>query len=153
MGKRSNWQDFQSILNQHHIKKLYHFTDRENLQSIINNDGLYSWADCEEKGIVIAKPGGGWPSRDLDKRHGLEHYVRLSFTKRHPMMFVAQDDGRINDPVILEINPEILFEEDTLFSDKNAASNDAHVGGTLDDFKMIHFIKAIMNKIEIKSLI
>ena len=139
MGKRSNWQEFQSILNQHHIKKLYHFTDKENLESIIKNGGLYSWADCEEKGIVITKPGGGGPSRDLDKRHGLEHYVRLSFTKRHPMMFVAQDDGRINDPVILEINPEILFEEDTLFSDKNAASNDAHVGGTLDDFKNIHF--------------
>lgn len=139
MGKRNNWQDFQLILEQHQIKKLYHFTDRENLQSIINNGGLYSWADCEEKGITIAKPGGGNPSRKLDKKHGLEHYVRLSFTKRHPMMFVAKDDGRINNPVILEINPEILFEENTLFSDKNAASNDAHVGGTLDDFKKIHF--------------
>ena len=139
MGKRNNWQDFQLILEQHQIKKLYHFTDRENLQSIINNGGLYSWADCEEKGITIAKPGGGNPSRKLDKKHGLEHYVRLSFTKRHPMMFVAKDDGRINDPVILEINPEILYEEGTLFSDKNAASNDAHVGGTLDDFKKIHF--------------
>ena len=139
MGKRNNWQEFQVILEQHRIKKLYHFTDRENLQSIINNGGLYSWADCEEKGITIAKPGGGNPSRKLDKKHGLEHYVRLSFTKRHPMMFVAKDDGRINDPVILEINPEILYEEDTLFSDKNAASNDAHVGGSLDDFKKIHF--------------
>ena len=139
MGKRNNWQEFQVILEQHRIKKLFHFTDRENLQSIINNGGLYSWADCEEKGITIAKPGGGNPSRKLDKKHGLEHYVRLSFTKRHPMMFVAKDDGRINDPVILEINPEILYEEDTLFSDKNAASNDAHVGGTLDDFKKIHF--------------
>ena len=139
MGKRNNWQDFQLILEQHQIKKLYHFTDRENLQNIINNGGLYSWADCEEKGITIAKPGGGNPSRKLDKKHGLEHYVRLSFTKRHPMMFVAKDDGRINNPVILEINPEILFEENTLFSDKNAASNDAHVGGTLDDFKKIHF--------------
>ena len=139
MGKRNNWLEFQVILDQHHIKKLYHFTDRENLQSIINNNGLYSWADCEEKGIIIVKPGGGEPSRKLDKKHGLQNYVRLSFTKRHPMMYVAKEDGRINDPVILEINPEILYEEDTLFSDKNAASNDAHVGGTLDDFKKIHF--------------
>lgn len=146
MGKRNNWQEFQVILEQHRIKKLYHFTDRENLQSIINNGGLYSWADCEEKGITIAKPGGGNPSRKLDKKHGLEHYVRLSFTKRHPMMFVAKDDGRINDPVILEINPEILYEEDTLFSDKNAASNDAHVGGTLDDFKKIHFKSVTASK-------
>lgn len=146
MGKRNNWQEFKEILALHRIDKLYHFTDSENLKSIIQNGGLYSWADCEEKGITIAKPGGGEPSRKLDKRHGLEHYVRLSFTKRHPMMFVAKDDGRINDPVILEINPEILYEEDTLFSDRNAASNDAHVGGTLDDFKKIHFKSVIARK-------
>ena len=35
MSQRSNWTEFQSILNRHGIKKLYHFTDRDNLESII----------------------------------------------------------------------------------------------------------------------
>lgn len=54
-NKRSNWNDFKEILDQHHIIRLYHFTDRDNLESIINNGGLYSWADCDEKGIKIPK--------------------------------------------------------------------------------------------------
>lgn len=34
-NKRSNWNDFKEILDQHHIARLYHFTDRDNLESII----------------------------------------------------------------------------------------------------------------------
>ena len=36
MGKRSNWKEFEAILSQNRITKLYHFTDRDNLESIIN---------------------------------------------------------------------------------------------------------------------
>ena len=107
MNKRSNWEDFKSILEKNHITTLYHFTDRDNLESIINNGGLYSWKDCEERGITIAKPGGGGPgsaSWMLDARGGLEHYVRVSFTQQHPMMYVAMNEGRISNPVILEIS-------------------------------------------------
>lgn len=49
MDKKTNWQEYQAIIEQQGITKLYHFTDRDNLQSIIQNGGLYSWADCEEK--------------------------------------------------------------------------------------------------------
>ena len=74
MGKRSNWKEFEAILSQNRITKLYHFTDRDNLESIIKNGGLYSWKDCEERGISIPKPGGGGPgstSWSLDERDGL----------------------------------------------------------------------------------
>lgn len=57
MEKKSNWEEFKKILDQNRITKLYHFTDRDNLESIIMNGGLYSWADCIDKGITIAKPG------------------------------------------------------------------------------------------------
>lgn len=53
MEKKTNWQEYKAILEQHGIKKLYHFTDRDNLESIIRNGGLYSWADCDSKGIKI----------------------------------------------------------------------------------------------------
>jgi len=103
MEKKSNWKEFEAVLNRNNITKLYHFTDRDNLRSIIENGGLYSWADCEEKDIHIAKPGGDMTSRDLDRRDNLHHYVRTSFVKNHPMQYIAMNDGRISNPVLLEI--------------------------------------------------
>ena len=66
MGKRSNWKEFEAILSQNRITKLYHFTDRDNLESIIKNGGLYSWKDCEERGISIPKPGCGVDDRFVE---------------------------------------------------------------------------------------
>lgn len=146
MEKKNNWQEFQAVLDEHKIVKLYHFTDRENLESIIKNGGLYSWGDCEDKGISIAKPGGGLLSRDLDRRDGLQHYVRVSFTTQHPMMYVAMQDGRLSNPVILEIDPEVVYWKDSKYANMNATKSGAHKGGTLDDFKQIHFQSVMVRK-------
>lgn len=137
--KRTDWQEFKEVLDQHGITTLYHFTDWDNLKCIIDNGGLYSWKDCEEKGIVIPKPGGGDLSRNLDVRDRLQNYVRLSFTRQHPMMYVAMNEGRITNPVILEIDSEVLYEDSTKYADRNATRNGARVGGALSDFKNIHF--------------
>lgn len=51
MNKRNDWEDFKNILEKYNITKLYHFTDRDNLENIIKNGGLYSWKDCEERSI------------------------------------------------------------------------------------------------------
>ena len=139
MNKKSNWQEFQEVLEQNRITKLYHFTDFDNLESIIQNGGLYSWADCDEKGIKIAKPGGSSQSRSLDKRDGLQHYVRLSFTDDHPMKHVAMNEGRISNPMVLEIDVETALWESSLYADRNATKTGAQVGGTLDDLKEVRF--------------
>lgn len=139
MQKKSNWQEYKEILDQQKIVKLYHFTDRANLDSIIANGGLYSWNDCQERDIKIRKPGGDLLSRQLDSRDGLQNYVRVSFTTQHPMMYIAMKEGRIFNPVILEIDPEVIFWRDTYYSDMNATKNGANKGGTIDDFKKIHF--------------
>ena len=142
MNKRNDWEEFKKLLEQHNITKLYHFTDRDNLENIIKNGGLYSWKDCEERGIDIPKPGGGGAgslSWSLDQQAGLEHYVRVSFTSNHPMMYVAMNEGRISNPVLLEIDPEVIYDEDTRYADRNATRSGARIGGTLNDFKQIHF--------------
>lgn len=139
MNKKSNWQEFEQVLKEGRITKLYHFTDFDNLESIIQNGGLYSWKDCEEKGIKIAKPGGSSQSRSLDSRDGLEHYVRLSFAYDHPMQYVAMNDGRISNPVVLEIDLETALWDSSLYADRNATKNGAQVGGTLDDLKAVRF--------------
>lgn len=139
MEKKNNSQEFREILNRQGIHTLYHFTDRDNLESIIKNGGLYSWADCENKNISINKPGGGTLSRNLDSRDGLQNYVRVSFVKTHPMMYVAMNEGRISNPVLLEIDPEVVEWKETRFSDRNATRNGAQIGSELKDFKNIHF--------------
>ena len=139
MNKKSDWQEYEKVLKDNGVIKLYHFTDRDNLESIIKHGGLYSWADCEEKGIRIAKPGGSGTSRSLDTRDGLQYYARLSFVPDHPMMFVAMNEGRISNPVILEIDIEAALWKDTLYADRNMTKNGANVGGSLDDLKAVHF--------------
>ena len=102
-----------------------------------------SWADCEEKNICISMPGGDKLSRQYDKRDNLHHYVRLSFTNQHPMMFVARRDGRIHNPIILEIDKSVILEDSTLFSNMNAVKKEALVGSGLEYFKKIHFSSVI----------
>ena len=139
MEKKQNWQEFEQVLKENRITKLYHFTDFDNLESIIKYGGLYSWADCDEKGIKIAKPGGSSQSRSLDSRDRLEHYVRLSFAYDHPMQYVAMNDGRISNPVVLEIDIETALWDSSLYADRNATKNGANVGGTLEDLKEVRF--------------
>ena len=146
MNKKNNWQEFKNVIEEKVIKKLYHFTDRDNLESIIKNGGLYSWADCDKKGISILKPGGGNLSRSLDARDGLQHYVRVSFVKDHPMMFVAMNEQRISNPVVLEIDPEVVWWQDSLYCNKNVTRNDASYGGSVEHFKQVHFDTVLKNR-------
>lgn len=146
MNKKNNWLEFKNIIEEKGVKKLYHFTDRDNLESIIKNGGLYSWADCDEKGISILKPGGGDLSRSLDARDGLQHYVRVSFVKDHPMMFVAMNEHRISNPVVLEIDPEVVWWQDSLYCNKNVTRNDASYGGSVEHFKQVHFDTVLKNR-------
>ena len=139
MEKKQNWQEFEKVLKEGRITKLYHFTDFDNLESIIKNGGLYSWADCRDKGIKIPKPGSSGPSRSLDERDHLEHYVRLSFVEDHPMKFVAMNEGRISNPVVLEIDLEPALWKDSLYSDRNATRSGAIVGGDFANLMTIRF--------------
>ena len=123
-----DWKLFRKYLRDNGITKLYHFTDKSNLNSIKSNGGIFSWKYCDENNIIINKPGGNQLSRDLDSRKNLENYARLSFVKEHPMLFNAINDGRITNPIILEIDIEVIFLKETLFSNKNANSNNAKIG-------------------------
>ena len=132
-------EEYKQIIQRERIEKLYHFTDRANLDSIIEAGGLYSWADCEARHITIPKPGSSDSSRSLDMRDGLQHFVRLSLCREHPMKYVATKEGRIDNPVLLEISPEVIYWSETCYADRNATKNGAQVGSDITDFKQIHF--------------
>lgn len=134
---KSDWEKFKEILSDKKIYTLYHFTDRSNLKSIKKHKGLYSWHHCVNNGIRIPVPGGNQLSRDLDTRKGLQDFVRVSFTRSHPMMYVQPIRNRNN--VILEIDPEVIFLKETQYANKNATRNDVNVGSTIGDFNQLRF--------------
>lgn len=127
------------LIARENITKLYHFTDKSNLSSILDNKGLYSWASCDRNEIDIHKPGGDSLSRSLDSYYGLQDYVRLSYNKDNPMMHKALKDGRILHPVVLEISPDVMIWNTTLFSDMNATKNGHNVGPTIRDLNKVNF--------------
>lgn len=138
-NKKLNWLEFQQLLQAHNITKLYHFTDRANLSSILGSGGLLSWYSCKQQGLTIPRPGGSELSWQLDTGKGLADYVRLSFVRDHPMCFVAKQDGRIANEVILEIDPDVIFWESTKFTTMNAAKNGVSADGTLEKLSSMRF--------------
>ena len=132
-------EDYINLLLDNKISKLYHFTDRSNIPAIKKAGGLYSWDYLLRSKMDIPMPGGGQLSRMLDSRFGLQNYVRLSFCPNHPMRHVAVKEGRIQNPVLLEIDPSVVTFKNTLFSDMNATKNEHSQGNGLDDLKRIRF--------------
>jgi hypothetical protein len=117
------------------VRHLYHFTNRSNLVSIMRL-GLRSWKFIEENGGIDSTQGGSAISRALDEKKGLERFVRLSFSRKHPMMFACQRDGRVPDPVVLQFSVDVASLPGTKFSNKNATANDVKIS---DHPAMIRF--------------
>jgi hypothetical protein len=90
------------------IPRLYHFTDRRNIELIRKHGGLHPFADLLKMGITIPAPGGNQWSWDADEAKGLGSYVHLCFRSNHPMEYKAREDGRIVDSIFLEIHPSVL---------------------------------------------
>jgi hypothetical protein len=98
------------------VTSFYHFTDRSNAVSIRELGGLYSLAALREMGVEIPAPGGNDWSHDADACKGLDRYVHLCLRPNHPMEYVARQDGRIPNPIYLQIHPDILRVEGVMFT-------------------------------------
>jgi hypothetical protein len=111
------------VLRDHGIKSLFHFTDVSNLESIRKN-GLLTWKKLVEQKIPARMNSSGL-SHNLDASKGLADYVRLSFCKKHPMMYISLKEERISTPVVLEIKLEAVSRPGVLFCEINAAAKAA----------------------------
>ncbi len=137
LNKRSNWRDFQRVLQENGITTFYHFTDFHNLKSIKEQNGLYSWHYADSNGIVINFPGGDTLSRDLDKRYGLQDFVRVSFCTDHPMQYRLEQRGR--NLALLKVDIEVAYYENTIFCNINATDSSHKKGNHLEDLERIRF--------------
>ena len=134
--KKENAQAFLNHLKAHGVSCFYHFTAYSNLKSIRKYGGLYSWYYCERNNIPIPNAGGDPMSRKLDRRQGLEDYVRLSFCSDHPMAFRKQQEG--STLVLLKIKIDVATFKDTQFSNVNAAANYNIHGKSLEDLQRVN---------------
>jgi hypothetical protein len=98
------------------IPRLYHFTDRRNLDSIRVQGGLYPLSELARRGVSIPAPGGNQWSRDADQLKGMGRYVHLCFRSNHPMEYLARQDGRIGDSIFLEIHPSVMQFPGVMFT-------------------------------------
>ncbi|QZE15758.1 DUF4433 domain-containing protein [Halosquirtibacter laminarini] len=137
--ERQDASDLYEILQSNGIEKLYHFTERENVKSIMDHGGLYARELLHRNNINIKNPGGDTLSYELDKMKSSEHYVRLSFCKRHPMLEEMIKKGRIQDPVILEIDVSVLKRIGSKICDQNASRRDAVIRYELETFRSLRY--------------
>ena len=90
------------------IKYLYHFTDERNIAWIRALNGLHSLLRLQRYSRMVGielppAPGGDPKSHWLDKKLRLNEYVHLCFLPIHPMEVQARKEGRIHDPVFLQV--------------------------------------------------
>ena len=103
--------------------------------SPIKEHGLLSWPEVMERKLATKK-GGDENSREKDTAVGLQHYVRLSFCPRHPMMYACHHDGRVPNPVILEVDVNAALLPGTLFCDRNATAANARTSTHLEETRL-----------------
>ena len=94
---------------------IYHFTDRRNLPSIRENEGILSLELLELAKIQVAVFGGDNVSQATDRSKGLHKYVHLCFVDTHPMDYRAREAGRIGESIFLHIDPVVLKEDGVKF--------------------------------------
>lgn len=117
------------------ITCFYHFTEVENIANIKKYGGLFSQRQCLVNSIPIKTIGDMRHLREKDASFYLEDYVRLSFCKFHPLIKYREKEGA--NLVILLIKLDVAWFNDTLFSDMDAAMDEHHHGGNIDDLRMV----------------
>lgn len=118
------------------IKCLYHFTDKDRLESIIRHGGLFSYKRCLDEAIVMPVRDDMAVSRDIDAEFGLEDYARLSFCCDLPKAQERKNVGA--ELVLLKISLEVATFEDTVFTDMEATSRYMKYGAGFEDLKKVN---------------
>lgn len=109
---KNDAQEILQYYEQNGITEFYHYTDSRNINSIIQNNGLFSLNEMNRKNIEYKQGSETWEMPD---------YVRMSYTKNHPLMYVSEKAGRIQIARILNVNKTIATLRKTRFSNVNAA--------------------------------
>ena len=112
-------------LDKFRIDYLYHMTHRDNLQNILQN-GLKSHNQARANNLTKVDIADNQVNDRRSRREpiynrSIHDYVPLYFNPKNPMLF--RRNNIQNDIVILAIDRKILYQENIVFTDGNAAAN------------------------------
>lgn len=133
---KTDKEKIRSYLETNGIKYLYHFTEKDRIESIIKYGGLLSFKRCLDEGITMPVREDMALTRDIDARMELEDYVRTSFCSRLPKIKERQAEGA--ELVLLKIDPEVALFDDTLYTDIEATQPGLYCGGEFDDLRRVN---------------
>lgn len=106
------------------IPHLYHFTDVTNLPQIKELDGLLATALL--RGVCDQFcAGGDEDSLSLDARCGMDRYVHLCFSERHPMAGRIKERRPEANLIYLKIDRAILHQPGVMFATGVGYANSA----------------------------
>lgn len=133
---KSNREEIRSYLQSNGIKYLYHFTEKNRIDSIIKYGGLLSFKRCLDEGITMPVREDMALTRDIDAKMELEDFVRTSFCSCLPKIKQRQAEGA--ELVLLKIDLEVALFDDTLYTDVEATQNNLKYGGDMDDLRRVN---------------
>ena len=112
--KEQQEKDLRAFLSARGITSVWHFTDKSNLPSIMEQ-GLLSLYKLITQRMLPKYSASSKKSKLEDVKKRLSGYVHLSFIQDHPLYHVALSENRIIDPVWIEIDLSVVFEPETRF--------------------------------------
>lgn len=152
MITKSNYTEFQKEIKERGIEYLIHFTPTLNLYSILENGELMSRKKLENLDIEQFDILDYVQFTD-DVRYDDKSYINLSLSGPNTFLFSrfrqkTETDFTINW-CVLKIDPKYIYDNETLFSITNAASNAAKkqfgISGDLEKFKMLFLNQLNLN--------
>lgn len=144
------WPSVLSLLESKGVKKLYHYTDKDNIPLIRTCGGLLSLRSLTEMKVTPPCAGGDKVSHMIDRANHTDNYVHLCFSPRQYSLDAAIKSGRIKNPRILEVSLEALHVGNPVYSVLNSAStlDDAIVSRGIQVLSRIHIETAVREDLD-----
>ena len=126
-------------LEKYKINYLYHMTHKYNLENILRY-GLKSHNEAKKENLNKVDISDNQVNDRRSRKEpifkrSIHDYVPLYFNPKNPMLYVRKQLQ--NDIVILAMNPMLLYNDDALFTDGNAASNPTKFYSNIDDLEKL----------------
>jgi len=122
-------------LEQFECTSLDHMTHINNLETIFKY-GLQAHSNpYKKKDISNQEVNNRRESRENIYGRKIHEYVPFYFNPRNAMMY----KNRYEDIVILAFDKELLAQDDTLFTDRNASTSNVHFYNKVDDLDKINW--------------
>lgn len=112
---------------------IMHMTHIDNLDSIFKHGLLAHNNPYKKRDISNIEVNNRREKRENIYGRKIHDYVPFYFNPRNAMMY----KNRHEDVVVLEFSKELLFKDNVLFTDKNAATRSAHFYHKIDDLNKI----------------